>query len=1211
MAHESVKRVYNKEYLRGHKALGDKTMDKLSIWDSEHILDKISLCTLEKGQKIERKKTTDFPLPDILKDFYRDAEICGDFYSKENLKLLYDEYNEKQEHIGITVEQLQQDGWILVMYDRWSSSLKSLSIWEKIVIDNEYKDEKIIRFLVWLGKKARKKYNIKISDPENKLEKWRGLYRDLPDVDWFVQQHYLVMENNNYYAYRAYTYWNEIDQALAGLWLEWKEEKSAEWMKLARALHGTYDIFKYLDYGERRNLFLYIQDEFFYKMDIPNWEQTNEFYRKKRLFESAGYLKNPDKYNHVGLWCGNRVLDRKNYNQYGFEYYRNEDVHEYDSMLILYPMLLYMEWGTDGDSKSFCGQLEKYDEICQFYMFYHYSPSLLYEMFVTKGTFYMAFRELVRCQRNSLLSEEIFEHTVVEIVQKIFEEGCKRKNFLNGQQIGMCLLDLMYIKTQKKYHEDSLLVKIIDLVGTKTYFEVIWKDMHSYFQELFKLENTVEWVNAYHLILICIKRWFYMKPDRQECGYFDDFLEVVWEGYQIVFNRGEHIKFLDVSYLEPEICNSLYEKYIQKNNSSEKRKRLFARIDLDNAEDTIPYYYFKKLLEILYNILDMQEEKDEVVKSVFIEVLEQALLKEQAAEGKKNRAYFEYSYMQIYSAEDIIAKCIKTLSSTNNSEKYIMEQLLERDIPDLLVYFEAAADEEFKTKLIDKINEKAAIDSLNVFHDERAIDIVLDNKIASLYPAVQDLIEKKLAGWKKNNLPEKSDVVRYALHQKWRLKYIRGEYKSILEGNNKFFQAIVYTEIEGYKDFTKADQIWRSMIESKDKDEQFASVYLNYLYLLDRELSSGEEGEKEHIEYVNHQFEWVCRIIEDEKILCWGQKQRENYVWFVVGQKIRMGEDYLLSFYSNKSKYELAMSVDEVMDTDQSKVEQITSGMRLNHDYQDISDAIRVFWAQTFEKKAGSYYLAKGITEIEKPGQTLLVDAVLTTCDVLYNFGPQLVHIIKNDEKGLKDDKPDSKNSLDQKNVKYKLYEDNVTILFREIFNHLFGDNIKICVHDQQKMGNTGYEYGGVFSPSEIDLTFYYDEGQHEIGEAFVLNDNTSKAVFKDHMGKIMGNNTRHEPLSFMLVFGNLYKSLEAWKKYSDYIENGAGGDFADQGIAGIECLAFDEAPYYIKKFEHKYPWLNVTRQKIIFDDGREQEVLHIFIDMSRSREGNIRRSTK
>ena len=81
-------------------------------------------------------------------------------------------------------------------------------------------------------------------------------------------------------------------------------------------------------------------------------------------------------------------------------------------------MLLYMEWGTDGDSKSFCGQLEKYDEICQFYMFYHYSPSLLYEMFVTKGTFYMAFRELVRCQRNSLLSEEIFEHTVVEMVSK-------------------------------------------------------------------------------------------------------------------------------------------------------------------------------------------------------------------------------------------------------------------------------------------------------------------------------------------------------------------------------------------------------------------------------------------------------------------------------------------------------------------------------------------------------------------------------------------------------------------------------------------------------------------------------------------------------------------------------------------------------------------------------------------------------------------------
>ena len=132
--------------------MGDKTMDKLSIWDSGHILDKISLCTLEKGQKTERKKTTDFPLPDILKDFYRDAEICGDFYSKENLKILYDEYNEKQEDIGITVEQLQQDGWILVMYDRWSSSLKVCQFWKKLILAMNIKMRKLSVSLCGLEK---------------------------------------------------------------------------------------------------------------------------------------------------------------------------------------------------------------------------------------------------------------------------------------------------------------------------------------------------------------------------------------------------------------------------------------------------------------------------------------------------------------------------------------------------------------------------------------------------------------------------------------------------------------------------------------------------------------------------------------------------------------------------------------------------------------------------------------------------------------------------------------------------------------------------------------------------------------------------------------------------------------------------------------------------------------------------------------------------
>ena len=1190
-------------------------MNKLAIWNKETIMDKIALCTLKRDQYSSSYNMTNFPLSDILKDFYRDAELLEDFYSLENLKLLYTEYKKECENTSFTIDQLEQEGGILVMFGRWSSPLERLSVWENVKIDNEYEDAEIIQFLVWLKKQSRKNYNLKLCKPEDKLKKWAMLYPDLPSIEWFEQQNFLFAINDEYFAYRAYTYSQEVDKALAGLWLEWKNEKPSYWIKIARALKGTYSIFEYLSEDYRRDLFLYIQNEFFYKMEIPDYRQTNKFYIKKRMLESPEYLKNVDKYQGIGLWCGNRVLDQKNYNQFGFEYYRDEYVHQQDSLLLLYPMLLYMKWGVDSENKSFCKQLECYDEICGFYRFNHYSISLLYEMLITKGTFYMAFRVLVRCERNSVLSEEEIENAIVEIVAKIFEEGCKKKDYLDGHEIGMCLLDLMCIKKQKKWRENSLFERIVDIVGEQVYFEIIWKELLLYFEGLLNIENTVEWVDAYHMILICMKRWFYFNSNNQELMYYRKFLDVVWKGYQIVFQKeGEYVKFLDVSYFEPELCHSLYKNYIQEKSSNVKRKLLFPKEYLDSdVRDTIPYYYYRNLLAILYHILELQNRKDEVVKTVFIEVLEHVLLKDNVAEQKKDKEWFDYTYMQIYSAEKIIAKCVGTLSSSSEAEKYLMNQLLKKDVPDLLIYFEATTDQRFKMQLKENIDKNAAINSLDVFHDERAIDIVIDNQIESLYPAVERIIEKKLRIWKERGIQEKSNFVRYAVHQKWRLKYIQREYKTILEGDNRFFKAIVYTEIEEYKDFKKADILWRRMIESKDREERSAVVYLNYLYLLNVELASQEKLEKDHLEYVNNQFERVCTMIETKEIQYWRKEEQENYVWFVIQQKKRMGEDYLFTFYSYKRKYELSISAEEFINIGQSGAELKNVISVQNNTDQDVSEMFRVFWAQTFEKRAFTYYQAKGITEIveKNPGQTLLVDAVLTTCDALYNFGPQLVYVKENENGTIENGKIEKKSKPKDDNCKYRLYEDNVTILFREIFNHAFGNSIKLFVHDQSKRGTTGAFFGGHFSPAEVDLTFQYDELTHEIAECFVLNDNTSNKVFKDHMGKIIGNNIRHESLSFMLVYGNLYRGDGGLNRYFEYLQKKAQSDFIEFGVAKMELLDFQKAPYYMHEFQRKYAWMKVKRQKIVFQNGREQEVLHIFVDIAKSQEAEIRRSSK
>lgn len=1165
-------------------------MNKLTMWNGEKIVDKIALCMLHKGQQEQCDRKVDFFLTEVLKDIYKDAELLEDFYSLENLNVIYNEYEQKYGQMSITIEQLQQEGWILVMYGRWSMALDRLWLWENVEVGNEYEDAEAIRFLIWLKKKSRKIYRLKLHNPKEKLKKWEIVYPKVPDMEWFIQNNYIICDNYEYFAFRSRVYTQEIDKALAELWIEWENEKPLYWMSIARALQGTYYIFDYLPDADKRSLFLYIQNEFFYKMDIPDWKQTNRFYTKKRLFEATEYFKCTEKYEDIGLWCGNRVLDQINYNMYGFEYYRWENVHEQDSFLILYPMILYMQWGEDRYKKSFCEQIQKYDKICQFYMLTQYHTSVLYEMLITKGTFYMAFRQLLDYKRNTVMKKEEFDNVVVAIVEELFQEGCKQKDYLDGQQIGMCLFEVANLQKNKKLDEDSLLVKMVDLVGKKSCFEIIWKDILEYFQDLLKIEKTVDWVNAYNMIWLCVRRWFWVNLENQKFAYFAFFLELVWDGYKIIFqNAGEYVKYIKASNFDEALCYKLYETYIQKKRSYEKRKLLFPQEVLENGEKDIINNYYCNLLEILYNILNYQEESDKVVKSVLVEVLERSLLKEDGTQ----RAVFDYSNMQIFSAENIVAKCIALLSSDDRTEQSLMDQLLENSIPDLLVYFEATTDQKFKMKLKTKIDEKASKDSLVVFNDARAIDIVINNHIESLYLSAEKLIEKKLAIWKERKIPDNTYFVKNTIHQKWRLKYVKKDYKSILEGDNKFFKAIVYTDVEEYKNFKIADTLWRSIIESKDKNEQFAAVYLNYLYLLNMELSTSNEKklEKDQIEYANSQLEWICNIIETEKIQYWNQQERENYVWFVVQNKRRKGEDYLLSFFSYKDKYQISTSADEFIKNEKNEAE--LNNMALNNQNKDISNMFQLFWAQSFEKKAFSYYQAKGINEITKiyAGKTLLIDAVLTTCDVLYNYGPQLINVNKKSEK---------KREL-------HLYEDNVTMLFREVFNHSFDSSIKLSVHDQQKMGTTGHVFGGVYSPAEIDLIFQYDDGMHEIVECFVLADDTSRNVFKDHMGKIIGNNTRHEPLSFMLIYGKSQKSDKMWDKYTEYIQNEFCNELTDSDISKIELLEFKKAAYYIQEFEYKYRWMKVLRQKIIFGDGREQEVLHIYVDLAKNLEANIR----
>ncbi len=115
--------------------------------------------------------------------------------------------------------------------------------------------------------------------------------------------------------------------------------------------------------------------------------------------------------------------------------------------------------------------------------------------------------------------------------------------------------------------------------------------------------------------------------------------------------------------------------------------------------------------------------------------------------NEEKGAVFDYSYMQIFSTESVICKCVGLLRYDQWDSTYLLENLLKADIPELLIFYEAAQDQKLKEEILKKINEKATETSLEVYDDSRALDLVMNFQIESLYPAVDYMLKKKFKRW--------------------------------------------------------------------------------------------------------------------------------------------------------------------------------------------------------------------------------------------------------------------------------------------------------------------------------------------------------------------------------------------------------------------------------------------------------------------------------
>lgn len=452
-------------------------MSRLNIWNEKNIKDRISICI--KGETLGSyvQEVLTFPLSDILFSFYQAAHIIEDFYSPESFEKLLAQYKADNKEFTENTKELAEKGWISFSFGRWKCALSNLYTWENIEREGdwEFRDSSTIRFLIWLKRQEREKqFNIEITNPDEILKCWKTVCDTTPDMDWFINQHYLERLNDKYYAghgrYRGDT---AINQALAKLWLKWEKNQRNDWIVLALTLRGSYKIGGYLDEDPQKELVHFILDNYIYKYSIPSWEDENRFYSKLRMAEVPQYCKEPDEYGNAELWTGNWVIDLLNYAHYGFQHYRWDDIREREYTFLLAFCVVYSGWYKDEQDKKFSDYLNGYDKISALHYSWKLDADVIYKLLTESGTFFIGFRYLIHDIMDTVLAPDVYVNNICSIVDMIFEHGIEKKDFFKSEDIGSCLF---YLKKNCRSHNniwEKLFKSIVLIIGKEKYLDAL------------------------------------------------------------------------------------------------------------------------------------------------------------------------------------------------------------------------------------------------------------------------------------------------------------------------------------------------------------------------------------------------------------------------------------------------------------------------------------------------------------------------------------------------------------------------------------------------------------------------------------------------------------------------------------------------------------------------------------------------------------------
>lgn len=1202
--------------------------------DQDDILAKIHFCLNEGGANDwDYVRRHDFPIVEILYQIYEMALYDDEIIINDPLSNLLNRYKELHPEFTYSEDDLMDLGWVETCYGhRYIIGHRHHSDHEEFLRfykSHEYVD--IIRFVLWADSQKDEMGFVLVYDKVARLlDSWRDICPDVPEMSWFEDRNYLATVEETWVVLTGVGYDTSIAEAMGRLWdkicgQDDCDRFAGRWEQLASQVNLSAEVGLYVKNEERfdhRSRLLSTVIIPAVKRECEN--MSRELECRKTLnayrFASDHCIEFTIETMEECLYGVHRALDRR-----GRFVYEDMFLWRYKRRwgdnFYLGSALRYLWFIPEDMNKEFFDMLSAYESVGRLDKAAFSLPAEnVLEFLLHEETFYFGAMSLLKNIPKFKRQMAEYQGYVEDIIRRVLEFYTERGKYPKTEDLLDILLHLMDCnKTMRISNTNenpyfAIYKRLMDLFLSSDCSNGIISESSKYFKGLMAVNlSDVDFDRCFSLLSNFAEKIIvsFEGNTRKILSTYDLLIDCIFQAIKrMLSEEGRWSHFVTLDCFTERLCKDVYKRCMEDLTDQQRRKAVGLSFSTEEKSDLC--YRFRIASRFIARVCSAGDEVDGTAY-LLNSILEKALVEDQI---------LDYYHIVIFAMEETLGEALRYLERKPHISNSLFKRLKGQGIPELVLFRELLASEEqvrsFGGEIENKINEEDATKKIIPrIREERFVDCVIENGPECLYPIVEKALREKLHIYEKRGMAKNKQYV-LADSQWKRLLYRQKRTKELLESRDPFFTAVIKTDsIKSYSDYVDAVEAWRRILDrSADRKYAFAVCY-NFVFSVRRILDviDTTEGGKtaQQKEAIRKDFHWICELSMRNAVTGWSKENQAMFLDLAFSVSHRMGENTYTLFSGMQTKMLKLASEDIYTLIINSEKEQIEEKDEIDESEQNESLVIYRETGSSKEKEIISSMQSFSALALEVKSRLMAV------CKGYYVdgrdwIGAFLLRTVLKGCRALVDTIPYVLSTGSREKASDPL-EDHISIVFRACYNMAYAEFFNICISDQEKRSTTGkvISKAAVLSPAEVDMVCSYDGSTYELFEAFILKDNSTNKIFRDHMAKVLGNDAYyfHSP-RFMLVycFEDAVTQKKKWEFYKEYISRKFSSDFINKNAVVDESRMgnIEDSTCYVSGFTEDVKQFKVIRQVILIE-GNEIELFHILVDMSYSFSKNVRKA--